>query len=357
MGPQQGQSRDTTRVEAIDLTLSSPEPEPRSRRRSYSHAQQQQPAKTMKDGSHRRIHNINDHAQRHGSTWNGNTSQQRQRRIDPQHVKQMIDTSNHRALRSVVLQLCETSPALCGALVRGLEPHSPWAQALISRQRAKSQIQAKDTTKTEAKTNEQDAYERMRKRLGINGDSQSPAAQIRTNRPSAGHEDRDHLRVPPNSRKVPTVKHEHRASPTDSDDSTNIVEFSAAGRGAQTQEPTRRTTTCDSSRHHSIAHQYTGRPVARENDDSVRDQEQKLCSQCGELYEEGDVMCYFHPGHESLARPGDIPLLTCCEKFAGEPGCRIGQHTNEELGTLTIAKRPSPSTQSGTQWSKKPRFL
>src|SRR5690242_7661332 len=169
MGPHQGQSSGNARVEAIDLTLSSPEPESRSQHRLYSHTQQQQRVETMREeprSSHRGMHSDKDNAQRQGVTRSGNPLLQRQRRINPQHVKQMIDTSNHRALRSVILQLCQTSPALCGALVRGLEPHSPWAQALISRQRAKSQTQNKDAIKNETRTNEQDAYERMKKRLG-----------------------------------------------------------------------------------------------------------------------------------------------------------------------------------------------
>lgn len=357
MGPHQGQSSGNARVEAIDLTLSSPEPESRSQHRSYSHTQQQQRVGTMREeprSSHRGMHSSKDDAQREGVARSGIPLQQLQRRINPQHVKQMIDTSNHRALRSVVLQLCQTSPALCGALVRGLEPHSPWAQALISRQRAKSQTQTKDAIKNETRTNEQDAYERMKNRLGNSGDSQSAVSQPRANRPPAVQADPNHLRLPSSSQKPSTVKREHQASPTNSDDSTNIVDFSTIERDAQKEEPTRRATA-----HSTDALRNSGHLVARDSSahGSVRDDKQKPCSQCGELYEDSNGRCYFHPGREGQARLGDIPQFTCCNRFTGEPGCKVGRHTSEKSGTLTITKRASPSRQSGAQWPKKPRFM
>lgn len=362
MGLQRDQNRDDAHVEAIDLTLSSPEPESRPQQRSYTYRQQQHSARTMKEeprSSHRSMHSSSDHAQRHGSTRTGNFLQQQQRRIDPQHIKQIIDTSDHRALRTVVLQLCTLSPALSGALVRGLTTHSPWAQATMSRHKAKSQTQTRHTSKTELIADEQDARERMKKRLGVRDDSQSSASRSRTDRPSAGHEDRDHLRLPPISQKVPTVKREHRASPTDSDDSTNIVDFPAIARDARKQEPSRHATAQGSSRHQSIAHQNTERLVAHDDSahNSARDQNQKLCSQCGELYEEGEVRCDFHPGREGPTRPGDIPQFTCCNKFVGEPGCKVGRHTSEKTGPLTNTKRPSPSPGSSSPLSKKPRVL
>lgn len=305
------------------------------------------------------MHTSNDHAQRRGSTRGGNVPQQQPRRINPQHVKQIIDTSSHRALRSIVLQLCKTSPALSGAIVRGLAPHSPWAQALIRGQQAKSQTQTQHNIKTEPRSNEQDAYERMKKRLEPSSSTQSSASQSRTNRPPAVHENRDDLRLPPSSQKAPTVKREHRPSPTDSDDSTNIVDFPAIERDARIQEPRNHTTASNGSRHHSTANLSTEILAVRQRSThyDAPDQKPKLCLQCGDLFKESDVNCYFHTGHEAPARPGDVPQYTCCNRFLGEPGCNFGRHTSERNRTLTNSKRPSPSPYGGSQWTKKPKVL
>ncbi|KAF2623774.1 hypothetical protein BU25DRAFT_414237 [Macroventuria anomochaeta] len=362
MGPQQGQSGRNTQVDAIDLTLSSPEPEARPQHQVSRYPQQQQPAGAFKQepgSSHRSAHSGNDHAQRQGSTRSGNVPQQQPRRINPQHVKQIIDTSSHRALRHIVLQLCKTSPALSGAIARGLAPHSAYAQQLIRGQQAKSQAQTQHTIKTEPRSNEQDAYERMKKRLGPSNTTQSSAARPNTHRSPAIHENRDGLRLPPSSQKAPTVKREHRASPTDSDDSTDIVDFLDIDRAARGHDPRNQITASTSSRHHSIAN-LSAEGLAghqRATQYGAPDQKPKLCLQCGERFKEGDINCYFHIGHEGPARPGDIPQYTCCGKFVGEPGCNFGRHISERTGTLTNSKRPSPFPYNGSQWSKKPRVV
>lgn len=53
------------------------------------------------------------------------------RRID--HVHRILRTSDPQAIQSVLLDLCKLSPALCGAIARGLAPHSTYAQATIKK--------------------------------------------------------------------------------------------------------------------------------------------------------------------------------------------------------------------------------
>lgn len=371
MGPQQGRDG---HVDAIDLTLSSPEPEAKPHTQVNRHLQQQQPARTVKQepgGSYRSAHND---SQRQGSTRSGNVPQQQPRRINPHHVKQIIDTSSHKALRHIVLQLCKSSPALSGAIARGLAPHSPWAQALIRGQQAQSQAQRQSQSqsqtqiKSEPRSSEQDAYELMRRHLGSSNTAQNSTARspmqesaTRPNvqRPNAVHENRDGLRLPPSSQKPPTVKREHRTSPTDSDDSTNIVDFPAMEREARRQEHRNNTTASSSSRHHASADLGPEGLAVRQRSThhDAPDHKPKLCVQCGELFKEGDMNCYYHHGREAPARPGDVPQYTCCGKFVGEPGCSFGRHVSERTGTLTNSKRPSPSPYGGSQWSKKPRVL
>jgi hypothetical protein len=54
--------------------------------------------------------------------------------IDPQHLVRILESCDVRALRYVLLNLCKTSPALSGAVARGLAPYSVFAQAIIKGQ-------------------------------------------------------------------------------------------------------------------------------------------------------------------------------------------------------------------------------
>ncbi|KAH6612049.1 hypothetical protein C7974DRAFT_90487 [Boeremia exigua] len=363
MSRQQEQSGREADMEAIDLTLSSPEPESRrqSRVNVYMQQQPQQSARPLKEeprSSHRGMHSSNEPGQRQGSSRSRNIPQQPPRRINPQHVKQIIDTSSHRALRSVVLQLCKTSPALSGALVRGLAPHSPWAQALVRGRQAKSHTQTQSTVKTEPRIIEPRVHQPTNRQNGPSSSSHGSASQLRSNRPPDTTENRDALRLPRSTQKPPPVKHEHRSSPTDSDDSTNIVDFPAIERDARRQELSHHTTAHSSSIHRPAASSTTARSANRPHStqEHAANLKQKLCLQCGELFKEHDIdYCYFHSGHEAPSRLDQIPQFTCCNRFVGEPGCKTGRHISERNGGSRNAKRPSPSSYSGSQWSKKYR--
>lgn len=53
-------------------------------------------------------------------------------RIHPDHLRHIIYSSDPASVSSVLYHLCMTSPALSGAVVRGLAPHSAWAKATVS---------------------------------------------------------------------------------------------------------------------------------------------------------------------------------------------------------------------------------
>lgn len=364
MGPPQGErGRDALDdyVDAIDLTLSSPEPEVRPQ--PHVNARQQQPATRLKQelgSSSRNMHNSIKHTQQQGVTRTGHVPQQQQhRQVHPQHVTQIIDSSSPRALRQVVLQLCKTSPALSGAIARGLAPHSRYAQALIRSHQSKSQVHTTHTAKEEPKSNGRDVYERTKKRLEPSSSMRTSAARFNSNRPPGASDNRDGLRVP-SSQNVPKVKREYSTSSTDSDDSTHIVGFPDIEHDAFVHEPRIRTHAGNVSRQTSTANLGSERLVVRQRptqQHAAPDLKPKLCTQCGELFKEGDVNCYFHPGCEIPTSTDDIPKYTCCKKFVGEPGCAFGRHASERNRTLSSMKRPSPSLFDGTQHPKKPRVL
>lgn len=346
-------------VDAIDLTLSSPEPELGPQHQTTRHLPQQQPPKTVKQepgGSYKNMHN--DDTQRQGSARSSNVLQQQPRRVNPQHVKQIIDTSSPRALRHIVLQLCKSSPALSGAIARGLAPHSAYAQQLIRGQQARSQAHTQHAIKADPRPAGQDAYDRVRRQPGTSSSTHSSTARPRIHQSPTLQKNQDELRLP-SSQNAPRMKRNNRTSPTGSDDSNNIVDFSEIGYNAIKPEPHSRTPTDHTSRHPSIANIGADRLAVRQRptQSGASDQKPKLCLQCGELFKEGEVDCYHHTGHEGPTRSGDIPQYTCCRKFVGEPGCTFGRHMSERAGTLTNSKRPSPSPYDSSPWLKKPRVL
>lgn len=357
MGPQQGQSSGDAHLEAIDLTLSpSPEPELRPHQQINSYTRQQQHITKPKQEprtSNTSLHggNTSTRLPRQGSTGSGNVPPpQQHRQIHPHHVKQIIDTSSPRALRNIVLHLCQTSPALSGAVVRGLAPHSAYAQALIRGQQAKPRTQPTQTIKTENKSDGIDPSNRMKQRLGPSTSTQSSASGPSSHHSSAVVGNRDHLSLP-SSKAAPRVKRENRAGSTDSDDSTDIVYFPASDRHkANAPRPGMEMPAGSSHRNSSVAHLDAERLVVRHRvwQNSVPG---KFCGRCGKEFKEGENNCYYHPG------PYYHGQVACCGKSQDAPGCAFGQHFRRSAGNLTNSKRPSPSPHGSTQWPKKPRVL
>ena len=360
MGPQQDQRSRDAHVDAIDLTLSSPEPEIKPQPQVNAHLQHKQSAarpKQESESSSRNVHNEGDYSQRQGPTRSGNVPQQQPRQVHPQHVRQIIDTSSPRALRHVVLQLCKTSPALSGAIARGLAPHSAYAQSLIRGQQTQSQVPTTQRTKFEHGSNRQDSYERMEKRLEPSSSTQDSVSRPHIYRPPVASEDRDGLRMP-SSQTAPRVKREYQGSPTDSDKSTDIVDFPVVERDVLRREPRTRTPAVDSSRHPPTTHLSATRlTVHRPTHNRALNLKPKLCLQCGEMFKEGEINCYYHPGREKPTGTRDTPKYMCCGKFPGEPGCVFGRHTSERTGTLANSNRLLPAPHDGAQQLKRPRFL
>lgn len=396
MNPWSGRGDRNSHMEAIDLTFSSPEPEVRRQHQINNHTHHQQPARPSSIREppvlYQNMPSNDTHSQRRGSA---NVSQQHPRLIKPQHIKRMLDTSSHRALQEVVLKLCTTSPALSGAIARGLAPRSSWVLGLM--QQAGSQTRTHHTIKTEPRASEQDAraHALQTQRPGSSKAPQSSTSHSRTHDHSTERRTQDGLRLPP------IIKREHRPGSADSDDSNNILDLSANGRsGPPYRKPSQRHATAgsnskdrshanpelshrnvtvgSSSRLHAnpeSSHRHgtatsKSKPGSLANPavqgSSVRpgstrlsapDHKPKLCLQCHELFGEDDKNCFYHSGDKLPARPGDVPQYACCNKFEGEPGCKYSRHVSERIGTYTNTKRPSPSAHDDSKWLKRPRHL
>ena len=144
MAPPQGNGND---FDTIDLTLSSPEPEslPRTKEQIRAPSRQPQPysewphsAPHVKQELHPffRARQENGHlprikpepgqpsrVQKNSSSLAASSrapgSPQQIRQIHPNHLDEILATTNSNDLRKVLLELCQLSPALSGALVRG----------------------------------------------------------------------------------------------------------------------------------------------------------------------------------------------------------------------------------------------
>lgn len=124
-------------VDTVDLTLSSPEPqlssEPRSKSQSQScHARPQHPPSSSREtrGSSPRRPVAGPSKRPYPQLPIGTVSPRPT--ISQEHLRNIVSTAPARELRELLLHLCASSPALSGAVVRGLAPHSTWAQETIN---------------------------------------------------------------------------------------------------------------------------------------------------------------------------------------------------------------------------------
>ncbi|KAF2648870.1 hypothetical protein K491DRAFT_722189 [Lophiostoma macrostomum CBS 122681] len=133
-------------IDEIDLTMS-PSPEPKPEPRPRPAIQQTPRGRISQSGSRVAIKpvrlEIREETRNRVKAGSMPTRRPQapkatpaQPRVNSVHLAHIINSSDTRALRSVLIELCKCSPALSGAVVRGLAPHSSFAQSLI-RQHAK----------------------------------------------------------------------------------------------------------------------------------------------------------------------------------------------------------------------------
>lgn len=82
--------------------------------------------------------------------------------MNPRHLEQIINTSDSRALKKVLLDLCQLSPALSGAVVRGLAVHSTYAAGMMHQYRRSQQASRITPTR---ENNKEQSYDRVKDRL------------------------------------------------------------------------------------------------------------------------------------------------------------------------------------------------
>jgi hypothetical protein len=335
------QGRGGADVDAIDLTLSSPEPEARPRIAPRTAMRQQQlpthfkPKSTQRSSSTARMQN--------GKvvTHLTNNSMQPTRRINPQHLKQIINSADARALQAGVREVCEISPALAGAVARGLVPHSSFAFDLMHRR--STHTSAARPIKDEKYENE-DANMRMKQRLVPNVTSQDSRSPSYFSNPRSVHV--------PTPQSEPQRKRERQIEASDSswDSDLDLIVPGTyllnTGRGSSSQPPLRDALTSGTANRSPMP---TSLPRRLFNAGPKVKMEPKVCLQCHEIIDDG--ICFHHPGPE-LDNDG-VPTCGACLDPLSDTGCTFGMHVSEIDVDVAHKRNQLSGSQSP---SKRPRI-
>ncbi|KAF2733279.1 hypothetical protein EJ04DRAFT_274530 [Polyplosphaeria fusca] len=262
-----------------------------------------------------------------------------------EHVKRIILTSNSDAIRTVLLNLCNISPNLCGAIARGLAPHSTYAQSTITHS-GQSYNAAAPNNRPENSS--------------IGGSSQRPVIKNEySGRPSHGaahHNRLDNPGVgsssqPSATKREPDAIRSQTQAPygrVKQEPGANTLQTSqrTAPRNPPRSEPSRpQPTRSDldassfSARPHPgyrepLSSAETNLPSQRHSDTSSTATSKPtthICAKCNEPFTaRTNGVCLYHPRVLSFdAGTGNpiYPICDCCELPASAPGCTLGKHT------------------------------
>ncbi|KAF2124929.1 hypothetical protein P153DRAFT_360575 [Dothidotthia symphoricarpi CBS 119687] len=331
-------------VDTIDLTFSSPEPEPRSL--PLPRQQHLNPSYFKREPQPDAMSHIKRERNHPGGITSNNPRAQQGRQINPHHIAQIINTSDTNALRKILLDLCKISPALSGAVARGLAPHSTFAQATINQHRVRPQP---PDTNPRIKPDPE-----LVRPFASNSRPRSavPAIERLSARPSARPS-----ASPSIYPSAPRIKFERTASPADdSDASSIIVDFPgsyprspqpSSGNRAPPREGLSGPTNLSISRRLAS---IQGEPEAAS----------KSCMRCHRRLEGNSGNCRWHSGSEVSVGSGR-PSFSCCRRPFDSAGCMTGPHVERsdpiQRSPLKRTHPNTPAVTFGSQSLKKPRVL
>jgi hypothetical protein len=245
-------------------------------------------------------------------------------------------------LEEVLINLCKTSPAFSGALVRGVAHHSSSAQGMIKQYQQYHAPTRNFVAGPASDEDSDDAYELAKKKLATN---------IRR-----GPQSYATLPPPRGAQSVPRIKSE--ALPQH--DSHDLL------RPGPYPRTTPRPTSMRSPLQHilsssSAANRGPSVPLTQRfaSVSKASAPASKKCIQCKEPYKDDNEVCMWHPGSKVREVDGSI-VWDCCHDPLSTAGCGFGAHVSAEEtneGTSLQRKRPSPSPASGPSQQKRPRVL
>jgi hypothetical protein len=332
-------------VEAIDLTLSSSDTELRSR--PSQQKQKQNFSSYIKSESRSESGSTRQVKREHRTP--GRPSQARTPTINPQHLERIIETSSPQSLRKVLIELCKLSPALSGAVARGLATHSTFAQDIIRQHRQTSRPSGSRSVRTE-ESSDPDVRERMKQRLAA---TRHPAHRSSFNRirsPSGVRPGR-----PGGSHSVPRIKHEPQISLEDSDSDLDQYiprDFPVVGPITPSRLPLRHASKSNTTNNTPRFPSSQLKTSLHENLSKKR--ENKICTRCQETFsEDPHDVCFYHPGPQR--RVDGVDTCTRCDSPWDDLGCILSTHVASSDTNLDPFKRNQPDRSQSP--SKRPRII
>lgn len=303
-------------IDTIDLTFSSPEPEERPRvpfgqRKLTPYLKREFKDESQFDSPRATLVPQRYVPERVASRVH--TKPRSIASINPHHMAQIINTSDPSALREVLVDLCKMSPALSGAVARGLARRSTFGQGLI-----RQQVSSSRSVKHEP--NEDHSYERMNQRLGTfsnsAGPSRSQSSSSRNLHPSASMSD---LRI----------KREHRRDSSSEPDLELRIPSSISSsirKSKSFNSPQPNASSSNTSSWLSKPPPFAGQFANTQNPSKVKEEE-KVCTQCHDTYKDDFETCFYHPGPMFVANYK--AHCAKCRAPMKSLGCAIGMHLTE----------------------------
>ena len=333
----------------IDLTLSSPEPEPQARPQPRAPPRYTQ-TYFSREPRHYSMSRVKHEAGQASGSVRRPVAPQRSRPIDPEHLKHIINTTDRHDLQNVLLDLCKISPAFSGALVRGLAPHSAFAQRMMDQHRTNTQASGnyRFNESDSDGVSDDDQYEEQREMMRKLAVQAGPPSH-RTGAPLQTQ----HYNLPrptpqyqgPHS--VPRIKREYNGPfgyGSDNNPSFQGAYQQTALRPTAIRSPLQ-------NLHGSSPSIYrTSKQISSfQGPSDVRKAppaEVKTCIKCNEPFT-GVAACIYHPGKEIMQPDGTV-VWDCC--YDDSLGCQFaGEHTTRKDLEDTSSQQNGPNSSPGPE--------
>ncbi|KAH7121021.1 hypothetical protein B0J11DRAFT_508057 [Dendryphion nanum] len=268
-------------------------------------------------------------------------------RIHPNDLASIVNTSDQAALRKVLLQLCDSSPALSGAVARGLAPHSSYAQRIIKRQRERghaipgsSKIESRQTISTYPARDNTSFVPAITQSI-----KREPILNLDPSDTESGSDSGNSgFGTPP--RRIPGSFPTHNAGSTPFSSARFTPWISSPGDPATppNKSPSR-------TLYPNIPNNG-GSPLL----DPCRFSPLR-CIVCNcSFMERNRNKCRYHPGTIEMRRVGNMytQAYTCCNESKDNQGCTLRMH----VSASNPVKRPAPETPPfRTRPPKNSKFL
>ena len=317
-------------VATIDLTLSSsPEPEPphqvtpRQSQVSTYFKREPRPYSTPYVKREKEPQRI---SLQHNGKMHQSVHQSNHKRTG--NIAQMVNASDPAILKKVVLELCQMSPALRGAIARGLATHSRTPHARrremdFMQKPSGPNMNAYDSSRPFDLVKQNPA---INNKMNLDGPPLFRGSQTQPRNPSRINQ------VPGISQSVPRVKHEFPFA--SSGPGSDEDELRVPGAFPRSSQQADLASSFQDAQHSPFTSKPAIKPISLSERLAIIKQENsrtpKRCSQCRELFINEDDMCMYHPGSRISRDDGEI-VWSCCKASAEEEfGCEFGKHIDPE---------------------------